>query len=255
MSIVLPNTFTPSITEKQNIICQMSPAVYDSFVKMLSIIDDSDTIDINDSLICQNIKNGVGILQSNIHDLISTSLNLTILNPKKYVKLLKNIKGNNDVFFIDDDEYKRVIIYNGNIKVFLPKQLEDTKQTVTIPEFNEDNIIGNPIVIDKNIRSSILQLVSDNDSVELLVKDNQLKAVHSPATSVYIFDEYINENLDETNVDTILRSYIFLPINAEKYTIYLSKLDSYWLVTECDLGFSTSVFIYEQLSEIGDSII
>lgn len=255
------DSFKPNTNENQNIICELTPATFDALVKVLSLLDDSNAIYIRDSIICQSIKNGVAILNADITPIVSTNennenkVNLTILNPKKYLKLFKNIKGNSNVFIIDDIENKRLIIMNEIIKIFLPKQIEETIDNIDLPDMNNCNVIGEPVEVDKTSRNTIIMTGSEAKHYNLLIQSNQLKGVYIPETAIILFDKFAKENIDESNCELILKSFAFLSIPAEKYTLYLGEVDGkHWLATTCNIGFM-EINIYENLTVYSDEVL
>ncbi len=255
------DNYTPLIHTNQEIICELTPAIFDALVKILTLLDDSNTIYIKDSIICQTIKNGVAILNTDISPLISedenkNKINLTILNPKKYLKLFKNIKGNSNVFIIDDKDNKKIIITNDTMKIFLPKQIEETIPDIYLPDMNNCELIGTEVEIDKISRTTITSTGSDSEYYNLLIHSNQLKGIYIPETAIILIDKYAKENIDENNSELLLKSYAFLSIAAEKYTLYLSKLDTkYWLVTICNIGNVVDINLYENLTVFSDELL
>jgi len=251
------DNYTPELTPNQEVICELSPASFDAIVKTLSILDDSNIIYIQKSEICQPIKNGVAILNTNISTLINNQqIDLTILNPKKYIKLFKSIKGNSNVFIINDNEYKKLIVCNEGMKVFLPKQIEETMIDVTLPDLSECEMIGEPIEIDKVMRNTIVSASLDQN-INMIIHSNQFKGVYIPETAIVLFDKYAKENISEVNNDILLESLSFLSIPAEKYTIYIGKCkeNKYWSIVECNVGLPSIIYVYESLHVYSDELL
>jgi hypothetical protein len=114
--------------EENLIICQITPAKFDSFLKVLNVLvtdkASNDSLIIKESMITQNVSGA--IVSSNIEDIFEgKKIDLQIINPKKYLKLFKTFRNNNDIFIMDDAENSRFIISNGEIRLFLPKQIEN----------------------------------------------------------------------------------------------------------------------------------
>ncbi len=254
------NTLSPlSITkfkphEENQLICQISPAKFDSLLKVLNVLineKSNDSLVIKNSNITQNFSGA--IISSNIRDIFDNDyINLQIINPKKYIKLFKNFRNNNDVFILDDIENSRFIVTNGEIKLFLPKQLETLVEEIKIPDVSQYELIYS-IKIDKSTRNIIAGLASDAEYFEYLIQDGLLKAIHIPETAIYLFNDYLNDpkasKLDETNADLALRSIVSFPIPAEDYEVYIGKNntdETYMSITRCNTGF-VKVDIFELL--------
>jgi len=225
------STFKPVIDADQKILCQLQPAKFDALVKTLNAFDLQTPISIQDSKIEQAVNNGTAILSCDIADIVG-KITMDILNPRKYIKLLKSIKGNNDVFIIDDTTNKRFIITNGDIKVFLPKQIESFKVSKSsIPDLSTIDSMGTTIIIDKDMRSIITSLIS-TEYIDLLIYENQLKGINVPDTAIYSFPQYVTEKIDDVTAEMKLRSFSFLKVEGEDYQISLGNLNNvYWLAT------------------------
>jgi len=247
------SAFKPLIAE-DNIICQISPAKFDSLLKVLNVLinekSSNDSLIIKDSTITQAFSGA--IISSNIQEVFDNDkTNLQIINPKRHIKLFRNFKNNNNVFILDDSENSRFIITNGEVKLFLPKQMETLVEEVVIPDLSNCTELCS-IKVDKSTRNIIIGLASDVDYIEYLIQDDLLKAIHIPNTAIYLFNEYINDpkaaKLDETNADLALRSTVYFPILAEDYELNLGKTpeSNYVLVTRCNTGF-IKVDVFEQL--------
>lgn len=246
--------FKPLDLEEDNLICQISPAKFDSLLKVLNVLvtdkSGSDSLVIKDSNITQNFAGA--IINSDVQDIFDNNqINLQIINPKKYIKLFRNFKNNNDIFIMDDPGNSRFIITNGEIKLFLPKQMEALVEEIQVPDLSECELLCSTKV-DKSTRNIIMGLASDTEYIEYLIQDNLLKAIHVPETAIYLFNDYLNDpkaaKLDETNADLSLRSTVSFPIPAEDYEISIGKMpdNSHVLVTRCNTGF-VKVDIFESL--------
>lgn len=236
------------------IICQITPAKFDSFLKVLNVLvtnkTSNDSLIIKESLISQNISGA--ITSSNIEDIFEgKKVDLQIINPKKYLKLFKTFRNNNDIFIMDDVENSRFIISNGEIRLFLPKQIENLVESVKIPDLSSCEGLCS-IKIDKTTRNIITGLSNEAPYIDYLIQENVLKGIHIPDTAIYLFPDYINDakaaKLDETNADLALRSIAFLSIPAEDYEIAIGKQTdgSYISLTNCNTGF-IKVDVFESL--------
>jgi len=239
---------------ENNLICQISPAKFDSLLKVLNVLvgdkSSNESLVIKNSTITQSISGA--IISSDIQEIFDSSkINLQIINPKKYIKLFRNFRNNNDVFILDDIENSRFIITNGEIKLFLPKQIETLVEEIKIPDLS--NCAGLcSIKVDKSTRGIIIGLASEANYIEYLIQDNLLKAIHIPEIAIYLFNDYIKDTkatkLDETNADLTLRSTVSFPIQAEDYEISIGKMPdgSYISATRCNTGF-VKVDVFEPL--------
>lgn len=240
--------------EENLIICQISPAKFDSFLKVLNVLisdkSSNDSLIIKDSMVTQNVSSA--IVSSNIEDVFDgKKIDLQIINPKKYLKLFKTFRNNNDIFIMDDVENSRFIISNGEIRLFLPKQIENLIETVKVPDLSNCEGLYS-IKIDKATRNIIIGLSNEAPYIDYLIQEDTLKGIHVPDTAIYLFSDYISDikaaKLDETNADLALRSTSFLSIPAEDYEIAIGKQadGTFISVTNCNTGF-IKVDIYEFL--------
>ena len=256
--------FTPTINSENNVICQVSPAKFDSLLKVLNVLitdkSSNDSLIIKNSSITQSTSGA--IIGADIQDIFGNNkINLHILNPKKYIKLFKQFRNNNDIFIINDVENSRFIVTNGEIKLFLPQQVETLVEEIKLPDLGDCELLCN-IKVDKATRNIISGLAADVDYIEFLIQDNLLKAIHIPDTAIYLFNDYISDpkatKLDETNSDLSLRSTMSFPITAEDYEISIGKQPdgSYISATRCNTGFlKVDVFEPLEISTGGNILI
>lgn len=256
--------FKPPIENENNIICQVSPAKFDSLLKVLNVLitdkSSNDSLIIKNSAITQSTSGA--IIGADIQDIFgSNKTNLHILNPKKYIRLFKQFRNNNDIFIINDVENSRFIVTNGEIKLFLPQQAETLVEEIKLPDLGTCTLICN-IKVDKSTRNIISGLAADVDYIEYLIQDNLLKAIHIPDTAIYLFNDYLKDpkaiKLDETNSDLSLRSTMSFPIIAEDYEISIGKQPdgSYISATRCNTGFiKIDVFEPLEISTGGNILI
>ena len=238
--------FKPPLEVENNIICQITPAKFDSLLKVLNVLitdksSSNEVLIINNSSITQSASGA--IVGCDIQDIFgSDKINLHIANPKKYIKLFKQFRNNSDIFILNDPDNSRFIVTNGEIKLFLPKQAETMVEQIKMPDLGNCTLICN-LKVDKTTRNIISGLAVGVDYIEYLIQDNLLKAIHIPDTAIYLFNDYINDpkatKLDETNSDLSLRSTMSFPITAEDYEINIGKMPdgSYISATRCNTGF------------------
>lgn len=228
-------------------ICVLDNDKFESLLKILSILEKSETIVINNSVIKQQFNTATIIC--NVGSLIGENISIHILNPKKYIKLFKafvNKKGKKISFFEDEEKY---VITNTEMNIYCPKQIDKILFSSAIIDkdtFINVKGIGENIKIDKEMRKTIKQLSADNDYMDLLIHKNQIKAISIPYTAIYKFDNYVNEDIDEEKCDFRLRVFTILEIDGESYNISLgidNTTDSYWVLSKVETGFATiSIF-------------
>jgi len=249
-------SYQPNVN-KQQIIAELTPGDYDNLTKVLNLLNkdsNSDSISIKESTITQG--NSDCIIQADITSVLvskdGNTVNLDIINPKRYLKLLEQFRSNNNVFIIDDDENSRFILTNGEVKLFLPKSDNTLEQDVET--FDISNGVGVcQSQIDKDMRKIIKNLSKDQDYVDFLIQENDLKAIHIPDTAIYTFPKFKTDekaqNLDETNADLALRCSNFLPVEADNYDFYVVKIsdDAYVGITDCRVGGKIDIRVSESL--------
>jgi len=252
--------FKPSLKNNQQVIVSFSPGKFEALTKLLSVLDDESIIVIKDSIIKQAVNNGTGILDTNISELANNSLiNFHILQPKKFIKMFKQLKGNNDVYLIDDPNNSRYIIDNGFAKIPLPKQIEEFDKDTDLPNLDNVQPVGNSVSLNKKNIGSYKSIVSGSESVNinLLLKDNQAKGIHVPDTGIIVrFPEYLSEDISLDN-SQMLTTYTFLAISGEVVEIYLGQNtsdNSYWLLQRINTGF-VYVRITEKLQEVEEDTL
>lgn len=239
----------PKLEDGQQIICQLSPGMFDSFIKVLSLLDDRNIINIDDSSIVQLVNNNTAILITNIKQLCGgNNINLHILQPKTNIKLFKAIKDNNDVYIIDDTVNKRFQVISGDVRVWLPKQIEAIAKEVVAPSFTSDQFIGNMVTISKEERSKITTLMSDQSSITLLFKEDQLKGYLVPEKVEASFKQFSGEKISESNADLKLISSSFLNIPSDGDTQITVALQNgvYWMMSKINTAM-VEIFIIENL--------
>lgn len=247
-------------TEEKNsgnegVMTSITPAGFDSLIKVLSLLEKQDSIIINSSKICQVINKGATILSTDLASIVGDGINMHILNPKKAIKLFKAIKGNANVNIIDDESQKRYVVTNGIVKVFLPKQADEVSVDSEPPDMVNFEQIGKNIEITKESRSGISSILTESEYCEIIIHNNQMKGVYIPETAICLFEDYVTDNIDETNADLMLKSYSFLSVDGEQYDMYFGTKESqHYLLTRVNTGYLT-MDMYEQLSIVDDESI
>ena len=239
----------PQLEDGQTIICQLSPGMFDSFIKVLSLLDSGNIIDIENSMIMQLINNNTAILKTNIMQLCGNkSINLHILQPKSNIKLFKAIKDNNDVFFIDDARNKRFQVICGDIRIWLPKKIEDINPSISTPKFTQEQFIGETITISKEERSKITTLMSDQSNITLLFKDNQLKGYLIPEKVEASFKQFSGEKIAENNSELKLvsSSFLSIPSDGDTQISIANQNGTYWMLSKINTAM-VEIFIIESI--------
>jgi len=249
------NNYQPHVDEKK-IIAELKPGDYDNFVKVLQILNkekDDDIISIKESTVTKG--NSDCVIQADMSPVLVNNegkpVDIDIINPKRYIKLLEQFRSQDNIFIIDDDENSRFILTNGEVKLFLPKSDNELEKDVESFDIDDSETICEK-QIDKDTRRIIKNLAKDQDYIDYLIQDDELKAIYIPDTAVYTFSEYKNDkntqNLDETNADLALRSSNFLPVESENYQLYiLKKGDDYISLTDCMAGGKIAIRVSESL--------
>lgn len=247
----------PQLEPGQQLICQMTPGTFDSFIKVVSLLDSKSVINISHSRILQLINNNTTILQTNISHLCNNQdINLHILNPKENIKLFKAIKDNNDVYFIDDVPNKRFQVISGDIRLWLPKQIDEIAAEVRAPQFELNEILGSPIVISKEERSKISNLMSGSTSITLLIDNDQLKGYLIPEKVESSFKQYTGVKISEKNASLklISSSFLNIPSDGDTSINIMKQNDNYWMVTKI-ITAMVEVVLIESLTISQDEIL
>lgn len=248
MQTTLFNSNEQSATfEKCKLICQITPANFDMLTKVLSLLEEQGIIIIQDSKICQHINKDTAILQTNIDTLIGKNINFEILDAKKYIRLFKVIRGDNDIKLYDDENNKRYIITNDIITIFIP-QRDKTIEEISLPAISEETILGQPLSFNQDTKDVIQNLIKSENYTNLIIHQNQLKGIYVPETCVYLFPEFMEEkNVNESTAELLLKTYSFIRINGEDYNLSLHKVGSkYWILNHVNTGF-VNINIFEEL--------
>jgi hypothetical protein len=247
------DSYKPLETQKR--IAEISPGKFDNLTKVLDILRQSkpDSISIKQSYIHESVSGSVIVADvTSIFD--GEKVDFQITDPKKHVDLFKSFKGNNNIFILDDPENTRYIMTNGPIKIFLPKQIDQLVAEINAPDLSNAPAICSKI-INKEVRDEIKGLGRHSNSIEYLIQQNNIKAMHIPDTGIYRFEEFVKDpgvaKLDETNAELVLKSEFFLPVDSDSYRITITKREveqDYVSVTECNSGMA-KMWIFEQLED------
>lgn len=238
-------------SEEDNVIKKIIPAKWDAFLEILDFLtkDSDEPVIIKDSIIMYPYKGG-SIIKTNMSDVFDDGgMNLHISSPKKWTKLFKTLKDCN-VYILDDEN--KFIVTNGQIKLFLPKQLNSYVNTISFPDFTQTETICD-LIVQKESRDKILRLGKDVQYIEFLIQDGKFKSVNIPNTAIFILPEYVKDQeaqkLTSSNAELTLRSTVFLPYSADTYQLIIGRnliSDSYFAYTICKTSLTT-IELYESL--------
>lgn len=244
-----PDNFIAS--EDDNVIKKIVPAKWEAFLEILDFLtkDSDEPVIIKNSVIMYPYKGG-SVIKADLTEVFDDgSMNLHISSPKKWTKLFKTLKDNN-VYILDEDS--KFIVTNGQIKLFLPKQLNSYVNNLSFPSFTDTEQVCE-LVVQKDSRDKILRLGKDVQYIEFLIQDGKFKSVNIPNTAIFILPEYVKDpdaqKLTNGNADLTLRSTVFLPYPADTYQLLIGRnlvKDSYFAYTICKTSLTT-IELYESL--------
>lgn len=249
---VVSGEYCPDSTE--NVIKKIEPAKWESLISILELLtkDSDDQVIIENSIITHNL-NGAIIRADLNRAFDDEKITLHISSPKKWVRLFKQFK-NDSVFIIDEPQKNCFIVTNGEIRLFLPKQLNNSIAELFIPEMDNTQIVSQ-IELNKDVRDKILNIAKGTQYIEYLIQDQNIKCINIPNTAMYVFPQFIKDEkikkLDETTADITLRTSVFSPIPSDKYTIIIGRKNednTYFSFSKCDLGL-INIELYENLDD------
>ncbi len=239
-------------SEDDNVIKKIIPAKWEAFLEILDFLtkDGDESVIIKNSVIMYPYKGG-SIIKADLKEVFDDdNMNLHISSPKKWTKLFKTLSGGN-VYILDEES--KFIVTNGQIKLFLPKQLNSYVSNLTFPSFSDTEKVCEDSIIQKESRDKILRLGKDVQYIEFLIQDNKFKSVNVPNTAIYILPEYVKDQdaqkLTNGNADLTLRSTVFLPYPADTYQLLIGRNlvnDSYFAYTICKTSLAI-IELYESL--------
>ena len=161
-----------------------------------------------------------------------------------------------DVYFVNDIVNKRFQVISGDIRIWLPKQIEEIAAEVTAPSFSIDQIIGDAVVISKEERSKIISLTSGNSSITLLLDNNQLKGYLIPEKVEATFKQYTGHKISEKSASLKLISSSLLNIPSDGDTIIniAKQGENYWMITKINTAM-VEIILLESLTASTDEVL
>lgn len=231
---------------------KIQPAKWDSLCSIISFLskDSDEPIVIENSTILHSLKNGA-VIRVNLQDTFgSQDITLHVPNPKKWGKLFKSFK--NDVYIFEEEN--RFIVTNGQIRLFLPKQLTSAVSKLSFPDFNQTKTITS-FTLQSEARNQISWLCGGSNYIELLIQDSQMKAINIPNTALYILPEFVKDksaqDITVDNAELVLRSSSFLPYPSDMYQIHIgfnNLTEKHFCLSSCRSQ-TMNIEIYEVLND------
>ena len=229
----IENKFEP----EGDILKKIVPAKWEALINILSFLtkDSDDAVIIDKSVVMHSLKTG-GILKVKMHDIFDEELDLHISSPKKWTRLFKMLK-NEDVFILNEENL--FIVTNGQIRLFLPKQLSSVSSSLIFPSFEKSEVVSN-MIFQKETRDKILNLSNNIQFIEFLIQDGIFKAINIPSTAIFVLPEFIKDpkikDLNSNTADITLRCSSFLPFPAETHSFTIGRnkeTSTYFAHTKC----------------------
>lgn len=240
-----------TITADNAILKKIPPAKWDALITILDFLtkESDDSVIIDKSIIFYSYRGG-SIIRVDLTEIFDgQEINLHISSPKKWTRLFKALKNNN-IYILDDEN--KFIVTDGQIKLFLPKQLNSVIHNLSMPDFTKSETICSS-TIQKDTRDKVLKLGKDVEFLEFLIKDKKLTSFNIPNTAILILPEFVkdetSQSLTNKNADLVLRAQTFLPYNSDIYKLIVGKNllnDSYFSYTTCNSQM-IKIEIYEPL--------
>jgi hypothetical protein len=225
----------PSTTDSNdlNLVVDLEPAQFDSFTKILNLLQDNSIISIRNSKIIQSVGKGSTFFTTDITSIIGPDLDLDFSSPKRVISVFKLIKSANNIKIYDDAAMNRYKLVSDESIFYLLKSSQEVEDNNSIVPLESDLVvIGETISLAGDSKNRAKNYISktEKDYVDLLIEGNQLKAVYIPDDIIYHFNDFKNVNLDNANAELLLRSFSFLSIDGEEFHINLTKHNNRYLV-------------------------
>lgn len=254
----------------QEELCYLNPIQFDVLCSVIDIYKMAKNINIHESIIGQNIFDGV-YSQSNILDQLNgLKLSLNIINPQKAATLFKlyiSKDQRDSILIIKDNIRKQYTITNLIFENYLPFIDEDAQLSSSI--INDDyKLLGQPITINDPFGDALSKYnksVDDDSKVYLLLDENkQLSAVSFHTGSTIRFPDFSDKQITYETASYRLNISRLLPIKGHGgYTlniaesIGLNNQPLFWCITECNTpsGIFTRTTELVQISSITNDLM
>lgn len=235
----------PQTTVGMNLLCELSPGSFDGLIKIITLLQDYGSIIIENSKITQALSIGTAVLTCDISNIIGPNINLHILNPKNAVRLFKIVKVSSTVKIFDDTENARYVVSDSLSTLYLRKQINAITLDNTLPSLTNIKMIGNnkdgrTFTKEDIKRLSQLKDLSEDKSINVLIKDNDASAIYTPNIGSIKFVDKESIDITEVNAELSLKSYSFLMFDSESVIMHIAQNlddDKYWLMTIANNGF------------------
>lgn len=186
----------------------------------------------NNQISCLLGKRG-SILTINYENKISKKLNFEFIAKNCIAKITK-IKGNNNVYLIDDPAKDHYYITNGNANVFLEKSFS-ADLPIILPELKEENKLGIEQAIE-NI-GNLKDIIGNKHAGKILIYDDQPAGIFVFRWGLYLFNGKSLSDYYYQSPQLVLKTGSFLRVCGSKVVIALYQVDGqYWLHTRTDMG-------------------
>lgn len=242
----------------QETLYKLSPVQFDIITSVIDIYKDSEIINIQDSIVGQELSSIYAISDITDH-LNGLKFSMSIPGPTKMLGRLRVMIGNKlDVVVIKDDSNKRFIFKNETLQSSIP-YINDSETFEAPIEPDEYDIVGEPVVISKLYGETIrtwYNLVDDHTEVYLLLdKTMQLCGIQYHTNNVLLFPDFANPPICYDTAAYRLNVGKLLPIIGEEgYTLKIAKskykpkdADNFWLITECETKYSIHTHLIDNV--------
>lgn len=251
---ILETISQEEILDGQSLLKKIAPAKWDSFISIIDFLtkESDDPLTIKDSVIKHKFKEAATIRVDLLQIFDNQKIDLHISTPKKWVRLFKNFK-NTDIYIVENKDINQFIVTNGEVKLFLPVQLDSVVEGMNFPSFNDSKVLTK-CSINKETRDKINNFSKGFTYIELLIHEEKLKCVNIPNTASIIMPEFIKDktarNLDSNAADYTLRTSVFLPFNSEQYDIIVGQRPdkTFFLYSSC-IANLVKIETYENLDD------
>lgn len=228
------------------LVAEISPVGMDTGVKVIKRSQIS-SINILDSILFGSISDKDGhftIIRSDLILVLGNGVNLGCNLSKENLKMLSNIKGNNNALFYYNSQ-SDYLFTNGNCTALIRK----AKQR------RFDEILPNFETKFRRQTDKCKQIVNAKGkakSVDILIYDSQISLVHIPDRKVFMsLNPIATAELIKREPDIKLRSHFFFHLVADEALLEIAfDKGIYWLRTVIQLTQDISIEQFEPLQRI-----
>ena len=221
---------TPTI-DGCTLISTVDPKPFQQLLKVLTLFTLKDVINIENSVVYQTDVTGNCLIFINLSKIL-TNITFDIISPKKYIPLMKQLSILNKIYIFTNDTTKQIIVTDGMIRIIMnqPSKTQQNNINIELSEF--ETLYQREI--SKESRAKIIKLSKETKgTIELLIHENNIKGINVPETAVYIFPDFVNDNistkLDENTANIVLKIDHFLPFDGDQYKITIMKKEDKYI--------------------------